>query len=186
MILGLMLLAGSVVLFLYNQNENKAAEENSNQMIQKMVVEIEKTQQEEVWIDPHQKEMKEMQIDGEGYVGYLSIPAIHRQLPIRAQWSYPNLKNSPCRYYGSVHTDDFVIAAHNYKSHFGNIKNLKMGERIIFTDIEGNVYEYEAVEAVVLGPEEVEVLTNGEFELSLFTCTYDGSSRFVLRCAKIG
>lgn len=186
MSLGILLMIGAAGLSLRNMNENKEAEEKSEQVVQQLIMEIEETAQAEPVVgDFRQKEMDNIQIDGKEYVGYLSIASLGINLPIRSEWSYSNLQMSPCRYSGSIHTEDLVIAAHNYKSHFGKIKDIKMGERILFTDIYGKTYEYEAAEAVVLGPKDVEILTNGEFELSLFTCTYDGGSRFVVRCAQV-
>lgn len=57
-------------------------------------------------------------IDGLDYVGIITIPAIDIQLPVINEWSYPNLKVSPCRMQGSGYTDDLVILAHNYTTHF--------------------------------------------------------------------
>ena len=186
MVLGMMLVLGAVWLLWRNSNESKVAEEKSEQVMQQLIVEMEQSLQDNTnHLDYKQKEMEEMQIDGEGYVGYLTIPSLKIKLPIKSEWSYSDLQSAPCRYYGATQTEDLVIAAHNYKSHFGNLKNIKMGERILFTNVNGKTYEYEAAEVVMLEATDVELLTNGEFELSLFTCTYDGSSRFVVRCIEI-
>ena len=45
-------------------------------------------------------------------------------MPVLIDWSYAKLKKAPCHYYGTYYEKDFVIAAHNYKSHFGRLSEL--------------------------------------------------------------
>ena len=58
------------------------------------------------------------------YLGVLTIPALGLELPVQTEWSKANLKVSPCRQCGSTAGGDLVIAAHNYKSHFGRLSSL--------------------------------------------------------------
>lgn len=57
------------------------------------------------------------------YLGVLTIPALGLELPVQTEWSKANLKVSPCRQCGSTAGGDLVIAAHNYKSHFGRLSS---------------------------------------------------------------
>ena len=61
------------------------------------------------------------------YLGVLTIPALGLELPVQTEWSKANLKVSPCRQCGSTAGGDLVIAAHNYKSHFGRLSRLSEG-----------------------------------------------------------
>lgn len=124
-------------------------------------------------------------IDGREYIGVLSIPALGLDLPIMAEWSYSNLKNAPCRYDGSVYLDNMIIAGHNYKSHFSALKNLSIGERILFTDNDGNKFEYAVKMIETLQPTDIEAMCSGEWDLTLFTCTYGGKSRVTVRCTRL-
>jgi sortase A len=63
--------------------------------------------------------MPEMEVDGYTYIGKLTIPSLELELPIINQWDYDALKVAPCRYSGAVLTDNLIILAHNYSSHFG-------------------------------------------------------------------
>jgi sortase A len=128
------------------------------------------------------KEMTEVEIDGNLYIGYISIPSIRMELPVMSDWSYPKLKIAPCRYNGSIRGEDLVLMAHNYKSHFGPISQLKIGDEVFFTDMDGNTTAYEVVGKDVLDPTAVEVMTSGEYDLTLFTCTYGGASRVTVYC----
>ena len=58
------------------------------------------------------------------------------------------------------------------------------GDEIVFTDILGNVWKYSVIATEILRPSDVDILTNGEYDLTLFTCTYGGHTRVALRCDK--
>ena len=105
--------------------------------------------------------------------------------PIFFLWSYPKLKIAPCRYSGSAYTGNLVIAAHNYRTHFGLLEGLAPGAQVKFTDVEGNVFSYEIAEIVILEPTAIEELLSDEWNLTLFTCTYGGQARVAVRCRAI-
>lgn len=131
--------------------------------------------------------MPEEAVDGRDYIGILSIPAVEVELPIQSAWSYPNLKASPCRFDGSVYTDDMIIAGHDYRTHFRALRNLVGGERVVFTDVDGNTFAYDVSLIETIAGTDVDGLT-GEpdtWDLTLFTCTADGSARVVIRCLRI-
>lgn len=127
-------------------------------------------------------EMPTELIDGNEYIGIISVPDIDIVLPVMETWSYPNLKISPCRYTGTAYKKDFVICAHNYKAHFGNLKYLDVGAKILFTDIDGNEFRYEVAEIDFLQPTAIEEMTSGGWDLTLFTCTVGGAARVTARC----
>ena len=127
-------------------------------------------------------EMPEIIIDGKPYVGMLQIPTLNLELPVMGDWSYPKLKIAPCRYSGTPYTGSFIVMAHNYVTHFGNIKNLKEGDRIEFMDVTGNVFVYQVVGTEILDPWQVKALERTEHALTLFTCTVGGATRVVVRC----
>lgn len=129
-------------------------------------------------------DMPAREIDGNRYIGVISIPAIKRELPVFGEWSYSNLKTAPCRYSGSVYLDNMVVCAHNYNYHFGSLKNLSYGDSVVFTDIDGNVFNYKVVEIETLKPTAIEEMTAGDWDLTLFTCTIGGATRVTVRCER--
>lgn len=137
----------------------------------------------EEWIED--TKMKTATIDGNSYIGYLLIEDIGLQLPIMSDWNEEKLKSAPCRYTGSVWSDDLVIAGHNYRSHFSSIKNLSLGEDVLFVDLYGEVHEYRVVAMETLEPEAVDEMTSGAYDLTLFTCTYGGANRATIRCNRV-
>ena len=127
-------------------------------------------------------DMPVIQVDGCDYIGTLELPTLGLTLPVMSDWDYPRLKIAPCRYAGSAYQGDLVIAAHNYTNHFGTLKNLKIGDRITFTDLDGNIFSYSVAEIQTLDPYAVEDMQSGDWALTLFTCTVGGQSRVTVRC----
>ena len=127
------------------------------------------------------KEHPVVEIDGRDYVGIITIPSLDIELPVLNEWSYANLRVSPCRMCGSAYTDDLVLLAHNYNTHFGRIKTLEPGDIVIFTDMDGAVFVYEVDEQQILAPTAVEYVTASDWDLTMFTCTIGGRTRVVVR-----
>ena len=123
-----------------------------------------------------------LMIDGTAYIGILNIPSLNLNLPVNATWSYPALRQTPCRYSGSIEDNSLVIAAHSYRTHFGNIGSLALGELMTLTDAEGVERQYEVVKTEVVAPTSVDEVMHSEYDLTLFSCTYSGQSRVVVRC----
>ena len=110
-------------------------------------------------------EMPVEEIEGNGYIGLLEIPALGLSLPVMSEWSYPNLKLAPCRYSGSAYTGNFTIAGHNYSTHFGPIGGLNAGNSITFTDMQGNRFAYEVQVVETLEATAVEDMVSEEWEI---------------------
>ena len=185
---GFLLIAGALGLFFHNEKlQDEAAKASENlmpQIVEAIRIEQEKNEEPSVSA-PDEKEMTVVPIDGQNYLGFIGIPALGLELPVMADWDYEKLKIAPCRYSGSVFTDDFVIMAHNYKKHFGKISDLVSGDSVTFTDMEGKTTYYEVVSAEVLPANAVGEMTAGDFDLTVFTCTYTGESRLAVRCERI-
>lgn len=128
-------------------------------------------------------EMPTETVDGNAYIGVLELPSLELKLPVLSEWSYSGLKLAPCRYAGSAYLNNMVIAAHNYSTHFGYLGNLAQGDEVVFTDVDGNVFRYQVLEVETLSPFAVEEMTDGDWDLTLFTCTISGRSRVTVRCA---
>lgn len=123
-------------------------------------------------------------IEGQNYIGILEIPAIGLCLPVIGECSNESLKLAPCRYAGSVYTNDLILAGHNYTSHFAGLSNLTTGNSVCFTAMDGRTFHYEVVKSETLLPTAVEQMESGGWDLTLFTCTYGGKSRVTVRCTQ--
>ena len=193
MILGTVLVLAALSLFFRNRQEDARAGEAVEPLLPlvKEYIEGSAEVKEAAAVRPARPDsdpsvMTEIELDGNYYIGYLSIPALGLELPVMAQWDYERLRIAPCRYTGSVKTDDLVIAAHNYSRHFGGISQFSGGEDVYFTDLDGMRYCYQVVKVETLEPTAVEEMSAGKYDLTLFTCTYGGASRVTVRCERSG
>ena len=182
MILGAALFFGALGLFLYNEVQAVRAEQLSADVLHELVGQISEIHTENAENQP--LEMTEVTIDGYNYIGYLLVPELELELPIMADWDYKRLKIAPCRYQGTVNGENLVLMAHNYERHFGKLSELMEGSQVIFTDMDGFSTFYEVTAKDVLVPTAVNEVTDSDFDLVLFTCTYGGKSRITIYCNK--
>ena len=186
-LLGVVLLLAALGLYGYNRWEDAQAGAEAQTVVQDLQEKVvEQTQSaasapaiDTSSLDP---ELPVVELDGYEYVGTVSIPAIGIDLPVMSEWSYPRLKIAPCRQFGSSRTDDLVIAAHNYESHFGKLTSLTAGDNVTFTDMDGIVNEYVVNKVEVLDPHSVEEVEHSGYALVLYTCTYGGKTRVTVFC----
>jgi LPXTG-site transpeptidase (sortase) family protein len=135
--------------------------------------------------DDEEEEELWAQIDGNWYIGVVTIPLLDVELPVAGTYVYDQLRYTPCRYAGSYLTDNMIVAAHNYNSHFGRINQLSTGDLVDFTDLSGTVYHYAVLQTEILPSTAVEEMEQGDWDLTLFTCTLSGTSRVTVRCVRI-
>lgn len=185
MSVGVIFIGFALGLLFYNNCENKKARESSEVLIESIRLSIAEKELTEGITDPFDEEMVIKEIDGYGYIGYLSIPALQLDLPVMSEWDYDRLKISPCRYYGSTKTDNLVVAAHNYRFHFGYLGHLKVGETVVFTDMESEKHIYQVTAVEQLMPTDVDKVKDSGDDLILYTCTYGGAKRIIVRCGYV-
>lgn len=181
-LLGIVCLCFSVGFIVHNHLDAKKAEEASRQMLTSVQEQIAETSQEEME-EVFPQEMAVTQVDGYDCIGILSIPVLELELPVLTDWNYTKLRTAPCLYHGTYYEKDFVIAAHNYQSHFGRLPELLPGDLVLFTDVSGKVRCYEVVVLETLPGNAVDQMINSGFDLSLYTCTPGGANRVTVRCS---
>lgn len=200
MALGLLLGAAALLLTVYNVMDDYQAGQNANvalelvsDLIPESIPSLEK-QMESISsfseleipnyiLDPD-REMTVKMLDGQAYIGVIEIPSLSLKLPVISEWSDSKLKIAPCRYLGSVYTNDLIIAGHSYKNHFRYIRKMNLGDEVIFTDMEGNQFMYEVAGMEVIEGTDTAKMEEGEWDLTMFTCTPSGSSRYTVRCTR--
>ena len=193
LLLGIGCLVSAIGLVLYNRWEA----DNAQVVSQAILADVESILEESPTLPflpdvPEQSvtetvpaEMATVKVDGYDCIGILSIPVLELKLPVLADWSYSKLTKAPCHYYGTYYEGDFVIAAHNYDSHFGRLPQLQPGDIVIFTDVSGEDHYYEVVLLETLPPQATQEMIASGFGLSLYTCTPGGGNRVTVRCNPI-
>ena len=184
--LGLLLLAAALFLAAFNRRESYEAQQISMVVMEKMSDALWQTEASEPTApgetaENRSREMPVRTIDGRDYIGVLTIPALDLELPVLSRWDNAGLKTAPCRYQGSVYDGSLIICAHNYSSHFGRLKDLREGDRVLFTDMDDHVYCYKMVGLETLNPTDHAQMEGGDWDLTLFTCTVGGQTRVTVR-----
>lgn len=190
-VLGGIFIVMALGLTVYNRRENRAAQEASQKLMPRLsnaIVEAaeERRNQDDTQSTQPQTAQTEAEpyitVDGVRFLGYLEIPALSLQLPVKWDFSMDGLKDSPCRYSGTLKDRDLVIAAHNYQAHFGEIARLTPGDQVTLVDAGGTVQRYQVDSVETLSAFDTEKMTAGDWDLTLFTCTYGGKNRAAVRC----
>lgn len=132
------------------------------------------------------RDMPTVELNGYQYIGMLEVPSLELTLPVMEEWDYDRLNISPCRFSGNVYDDDMVICGHNYPHHFQPLKYVPIGTQIRFTDADGNDFYYAVTSIETIGPNDVQAMTTGDWDLTLFTCNTSGQTRCTIRCARLG
>lgn len=199
--LGAVLICSALLLFLHYERESDAAQEEAERILPQLESLIQAQTRplggalpegtyEEAEIGGSEptisEELPVVELEGYPYVGYVEIPALELKLPVLSEWDDEWVNYAPCRHCGSSRTDDLVIAAHNSRAHFRNLKTLTAGDTVYFTDMEGRVNTYAVEKVETLSPYDVDAVLNSDYALVLYTCTLGGKSRIVVFCNRVG
>ena len=190
--IGCILLVTALAFTAYNICDDARAAESSGLAARQLLSETPSKEADEItqeelpaYILNPEMEMPVKTINGVDYIGTLEIPALNIVLPVISELTNSKLKLAPCRYDGSLYTNDLIIGGHNYRAHFSRLKHLPVGSDVIFTDAEGNVFRFRSTVTETLLPTAVEEIKSGEWDLTLFTCTFGGQYRVTIRCEKV-
>ena len=194
-ITGVVLLLGAAGLTAYNIHESSRAEQTAAEGLSAVAEEIEAARSRaqntgtssisaQTQFAEETKELGTVQANGRTYVGIVEIPALGITLPVLSEWSYANLKIAPCLYAGSPYTNDLILCAHNYRSHFNGLRTVEMGADVYFTTVDGKTFHFVIANRETLQPDENDRLLkqDGSWQLTLFTCYVGGATRCVIRC----
>lgn len=201
-ILGAVLIVSALLLFLKNRQEDRLAGQEAESLLVQVEAAIQQRQeaspeielemqrrepdddapQKDTEAEDEPEELPVVLLDGFAYIGILDLPVLGLRLPVFDQWDYERLKIAPCRQFGAVDSDDLVIAAHNYISHFARLGEMQVGDEVCFTDMDGQETVYLVSAIQVLEPTQVDEVQNSGHDLVLYTCTVGGQTRLTLFC----
>ena len=175
-VLGMLLILAAVGLVAYNMNEaieaGKSAERNSeilSGMIDENRVEAERESELNAQYPDQVLNVDDRKIRG-----------------------YKQLRIAPCRDSGSYYSDDLVICGHNYRSHFSPLRSVSPGADVYFITVKGEQIHYIVSNVEQVKPTGIEEMiansnnsdSTSEWDLTLFTCTLGGRTRYALRCVR--
>ena len=178
-ILGVILIVISLSLFIFNNLEDYHASKSSHEILE--MIDDNKNEEIVTNVSNLTKQGEDViNIKGNNYIGIIEIPTLNLKLPIMSEFTYDKLKIAPCRYFGSIQTNDLVICGHSYLAHFGNLYKLQPKDIIIINDFHKQyIYEVEAIE--ILEATDINNMLDSQFDLTLYTCTKDSLRRVTIR-----
>ena len=205
--IGIIALIGAALWYVRNLVEDISAEHASREIVTELTSVIEKrtsgetadTDSDETKdyiddyvdpvTDPTMKEMETEVVNDVAYIGIIEIPSASLKLPVSYDWDYSLLSISPCRYKGSYMTNDMVVCAHDYGSHFRAIRSLGIGESVFFTSVEGERIRYVVTNIETVQPTDIDkmIVNTSEgveanlWDMTLFTCNIGGQTRCAVR-----
>lgn len=121
--------------------------------------------------------------ENHAYLGYIEIEELNLKLPIQNEYTYEDMALSPCRYAGSLKENNMIICAHNSYNHFGRLKNLSIGSKIRIICVDGKKYTFKVRSIEILKANDINKMKQGNWDLTLFTCTLDARNRVTVRCS---
>jgi sortase A len=194
MSLAIILVLGAGILLIYNNKEENRVKNFNEDIVTEFEEEMEQyselndegqVEKDLSWLDYNNSIGTEYSktVDGIIYIGILYFPKISNlAVPVIDNCTDSNLKLSACRYSGSMNENNMIIAGHSYKSIFGKLySKLKKDDTIYFKNLAGNVYKYKLTNIESLLPTDVEKMQSGEWDLTIFTCSYDNKKRLAYR-----
>ena len=181
LLLGVLCLVGALGLTGYNLWDEQRAFHSAETGVEQLRAVIPSKKDSQPLVPQEQVVMPTVPLDGRNYVGVLEIPALDLALPVLDDCTESLLKVAPCRYKGNLY-DGMIVAGHNYRSHFKNLSQLSVGDTLRFIDVDGNVWNYTVAATEIINGYDVEAMERGDWDLTLFTCTYGGKERVTVRC----
>ena len=182
--LGALLISAAVLLTAHNLHEARQAAEFAEQTALRLTDGLSRTHAVPQTTEASgTEEAPHVAVDGTEYLGLLEVPSLGLTLPVAAQWDYPTLKRTPCRYSGTSAEDNLIILAHNYHTHFGRLKQLAPGAEVYLTELSGARTAYIVTGLERISPDGLPALES-QAALTLLTCTPGGKSRLAVLCER--
>ena len=110
--------------------------------------------------------MPALSVDGRDFVGILEMPRYGSVLPVCGDWGKSS--RYPCLFSGSIYDGTLQIGATSQKGQYDFYRELSVGDRIIYTDMEGNRYTFEITSLRYEKHADQEALRREDAQLTLF------------------
>lgn len=183
---GMLLIIFALALVFYNNFQDYSTNKQ-NEVILEVMEEKQEPDLSALYRQYPDMPMPIVEIEGLNYVGSISAPSVGLNTPILASYDEQTMEVTPALYSGSAYQNDLLLLGHNYQSCFGKLAYLNIGDEIQFIDNHKNEFHYEVTNIFIAGEYEFDVIQAQEedWDLTMFTCTWSGRERVVIRCALV-
>lgn len=139
LILGACLLVGAIVTLMLWRWNIHSSEKRAGYYVETLQALIPEPQ-DAVPEERRDNTMSIVSVDGTDFVGIVELPRYASALPVGAEWG--KASQYPCRFSGSVYDGTMQIGATTQKGQYDFYRELSVGDRVVFTDVEGNRYTF--------------------------------------------
>ena len=183
---GILMILAALGIFGYNLYENYSVNQKNDVILETLTTKQEKDHTA-LYRQYPDIPMPVVEIDGLQYVGTIEAKCIELNTPVLASYDAKTMEVTPALYSGTAYKKDMLILGHNYQSCFGKLANLKVGDELQFIDNSKNKFYYEVSDIFIAGEDEFDVILSDEepWDFTMFTCTWSGFERVVIRCMLI-
>lgn len=186
LILSLALLAAGVIIFLRDRSVQNRAAQNAASVLERLEIPSAANDPYPLYLENPNLAMPIKEVDGEDYIGRLTVPVLGLDLPLLAEAYGDILKLSACRYTGSLYQDNLILCGNPYNCFFGRLKNLRPGDVLSVSDLDGHVFTFQVSDIVIATQDVAESITEEGWALTLFTSEKRNSQRIVIiHCDRI-
>lgn len=175
-VIGILLILAALAIWNYNEWDADRADYTAQTLLTEVTAQQTRTKPQTAETADSESEKSDR------FLGTLSLPTLNLELPVYATYDDSLMKDTVCRYAGGVDTENLVIAGHNYKRHFGKLTNLRIGDEVALTTMDGTTYRYQVEQVETLDSTAIDEMTAGDYPLTLFTCDYSGQARIAVHC----
>jgi sortase A len=127
-------------------------------------------------------DMPVLALDDHDFCGLLELPAYGVELPVGDDWSSLNVLRWPCRYSGSAYDGSLILAGADQPEQLEVCKRLENDDVITFTDLTGLEFHYRVARVDRSDRIDHDVLTRGDFPLTLYIRDSYGMEYILVRC----
>ena len=85
-------------------------------------------------------------------------------------------------YVGTLNSYPLIIGGHNSNSQFNKLYKIKEGAEVIIINLQGEKVVYKVKKIETIDGKDIKGMTETDYPLTLFTCTFNNRARLTIRC----
>ena len=124
--------------------------------------------------------MPVLSLEGRDFIGLLEIPKFQSALPVGAKWE--NTIKYPCCFSGSIYDGTLQIGATTQNGQYDFYRDISVGDKVYFTDMEGNRFGLEVKDIRYSKHADQEALQRADGALTLFIKNIYAFEYIIITC----
>lgn len=127
-------------------------------------------------------EMPAFSLDGQDFIGTVTIPAFQTVLPIAPAWDTGKVSSFPCRFWGTVYDGSLVLGGADQKGQFDFLDQIQNGDSVLVTDMTGAQFSYRVSAIHRADSARADILLDGQSDLTIFARNARSLEYIIVRC----